>query len=354
MPLNKRTQAYIASCVGVNLRQSDWVKIEELARISTLRGIFHYLSVYVAILSIVFSSIYLDHVAATIVAIILIGGRQHSLYILNHDAAHYRLFKTPRVNKLVASILSNFVMLHHPSAWSYVQWTRVHRFHHAKLFTQDDPNYYDRLLNKDTQKFPTTFEVIVASFKNGLSSITRLIFSRQEYVPPKGNSCELGKYNHLRTILLPFRDDNEMEVERIQKLIFFSFLSFVLYYFGVFWEFFIYWIIPMYLVFPVILAFMDQVEHRWALSSNHSNNVNNNSRSIHFGFIAKIFLSFLPRGLHREHHIYPRAVASQLPALSRILCDKTQLSKPLKGMPELIKEINALAKSDKRRDQNAF
>jgi fatty acid desaturase len=88
---------------------------------------------------------YADSVWVTLFAIVLIAGRQHSLYILNHDASHYGLFRSKRINKIVGSLLSNMTMFHHPEAWSFVQWRRVHILHHRYVLSEGDLNYVGRV-----------------------------------------------------------------------------------------------------------------------------------------------------------------------------------------------------------------
>ncbi|WP_183085114.1 fatty acid desaturase family protein [Trinickia fusca] len=259
---------------------------------------------------------WVDHAAFTVLAIVFIAGRQHSLYILNHDASHYGLFKSPRTNKAVATLLSNLVMFHHPEAWSFVQWRRVHVFHHMYLFSDDDPNYVGRRMRGDVEREYPPGQLALACMKNGLSAIWQLFVGRQDYVPPKGRVTSKGHLNHLQALFCRFEGDRETEIERWVKLGFFAVALALIAYFHAWRPFLLLWLLPMYTVYPMILSLSDLTEHRW---TEKTDDLNDNTRSVKTSAALRIWISMLPRGLHREHHIYPRVIAVDLPRLAAIL-----------------------------------
>lgn len=342
MDNTQHSQPVTAKTLRSAVTPQVWAEITSLAKPSSFRGLALYVGVYAAIGTAIAASLYLNHLLATILAVVFIGGRQHSLYILNHDAAHYGLFKTPFANKFLGTLLSNFVMFHHPSAWSYVQWRRVHRFHHTDLFTDRDPNYVDRVNAGDTLTHISLSGLFWRSIKDGILSPVRVFIAKQDYVPPNGDRCYNGKYNHLRALLIPFQGDREMEVERLLKLGFFIIAFSLISYYGVWSTFLIYWVLPMYLVYPMILAFMDYTEHRWPESGD---DLEANSRSVRLGFLSKVIISFLPRGLHREHHLYQNVIAYKLPELSTILSRETRFTLPLNGLPALLNDVAMRARA---------
>jgi fatty acid desaturase len=67
-------------------------------------------------------------------AIIIIATQQHALFVLAHEAAHYRLFPNRRVNDLVGRLLSATVGL------SMCSYRVVHRLHHNHLYGDQDPD----------------------------------------------------------------------------------------------------------------------------------------------------------------------------------------------------------------------
>lgn len=311
-------------------------ELKELSRPNALRSLYLYAKVYAAIIGAFITNYYFQSVAVLVVSIIFIAGRQHSLYILNHDASHLGLFRTKWANKWVASILSNFVMFHHPSAWSFEQWQRVHYFHHRELFTNNDPNYVDRVLAGDTHRQLSIGQLFISCVKAGLMSPIKLFSGYHDYVPPSKQALYSKKHGHLRSLLLPFKNDDAMEVERYAKLAFIASSIFFVFLNDLLTLFLLLWVLPMYTIFPMILTFMDLTEHRW---NSESTDVILNSRSVQYGVLEKLVLSFLPRGFHREHHLCPRVISTDLPKLSKLLCEHGNLDKPVRGVIGLLSDI---------------
>lgn len=319
-----------------DLSQEGRAHIQRLMRQDQKDSALAYLKIYLAIFAAVAIAIYSNNIVVYLISIIIIGGRQHSLYILNHDASHYALFKSKHVNKWVAEILSNFVMMHHPEAYSFVQWRRVHMYHHKSLFTNGDPNYVGRQNNGDTQVPLTRRKLIGLCLKAPYFQLKNFFFFKQDYVYPFEDRFEKNSVNHLATLFTSYHRDLEMHRERFIKVVFIvSVLSIVA--FNGWWkEFLLLWIVPMYTVYPMILTFMDMTEHRW---DRGEIDLNDNTRSVKYGLLSSVVFSFLPRGLHREHHVFPAVPVSRLRQLSLILVGETRLEKPLNGFGALINDI---------------
>lgn len=81
----------------------------------------------------------------------------------------------------------------------------------------------------------------------------------------------------------------------------------------------------MYTAYPMILTYYDLTEHRW---TSNSLTMSTNCRSVRLGMIGRVLTSFLPRGLHLEHHVFPNVVACDLPKLSLILQHDGAVAKP--------------------------
>lgn len=67
-------------------------------------------------------------------AIVVIATQQHALFVLAHEAAHYRLFPNRRVNDLVGRLLAAAAGL------SMCAYRVVHRLHHNYLYDDRDPD----------------------------------------------------------------------------------------------------------------------------------------------------------------------------------------------------------------------
>lgn len=262
-------------------------------------------------LVIVFSQLYF-HPFLYLLTIFIIAARQHSLYVLNHDASHGNLFKSYAWNKVIATVFSNAFFFHHPEAFSFVLWRRIHRLHHAFLFTDKDPNYVGRKNAGDAIRQYSHAEVFILCVKAMIFSFYNFFFMKQDYVGP--DDIVINKKNHLSLLLFPIAQDEEMEIERKFKIIFFSVFFISLSYFGAWKIFFLYWVLPMYTMYPFILRLMDLTEHNWYV--NNSADLEKNSNTIVPGIMAKIFISDCNRSYHWEHHRFPRVPLFRLPELS--------------------------------------
>ncbi len=331
--MNSAAEALPADSVSLPIQKrlsaASLQVVESLATVNPLRSVMQYLLVYLAIAFIITSAIWLNHWAATLLAIFLISARQHSLYILNHDASHSALFKRRGLNRWWASIFSNFVMFHHPEAWSFVQWRRVHLHHHQGLFTEQDPNYVGRRMQGDTERSYTGGQLLLTSLRGAPNAWRDFLVGRQDYVAPGRLTVEKGKYAHLRTLFKAFNDDAEMEQERRWKWVFFITTIALMASFNVLDVFLLYWMLPMYTVYPMILRFHDISEHNWHVRSL---DLNENTRSRHPGWISGLFLSYLPRGYHREHHVFPRVCVTNLPNVSQLLVKEGLVERPIKNL----------------------
>ncbi len=69
-----------------------------------------------------------------LIAVVAIGIQQHALFILAHEAAHYRLFKDRSVNDAVGRLIGM------AGAISMCTYRVVHRLHHNNLYTEEDPD----------------------------------------------------------------------------------------------------------------------------------------------------------------------------------------------------------------------
>jgi fatty acid desaturase len=67
-------------------------------------------------------------------AVTLIATQQHALFVLAHDAAHYRLFSNRALNDLVGRLLAMAAGL------SMCTYRVVHRLHHNHLYAEQDPD----------------------------------------------------------------------------------------------------------------------------------------------------------------------------------------------------------------------
>jgi fatty acid desaturase len=71
---------------------------------------------------------------AIVFAVVVIGIQQHALFILAHDAAHYRLFRSRGLNDVVGRAIGM------TGGISMCTYRVIHRLHHNNLYTDEDPD----------------------------------------------------------------------------------------------------------------------------------------------------------------------------------------------------------------------
>ena len=72
--------------------------------------------------------------ALVLAAIVIIGTQQHALFILSHDAAHYRLFSNRTINEFFGRMCAAAAGL------SMCTYRVIHRLHHNYLYGPQDPD----------------------------------------------------------------------------------------------------------------------------------------------------------------------------------------------------------------------
>ncbi len=68
------------------------------------------------------------------IAVVLIAPLQHALFVLAHDAAHYRLYQTRWLNDAVGRLIGTLVGV------SMCTYRVIHRLHHNHLYGPQDPD----------------------------------------------------------------------------------------------------------------------------------------------------------------------------------------------------------------------
>ncbi|MBL8511716.1 MAG: fatty acid desaturase family protein [Betaproteobacteria bacterium] len=137
-PLSVSSPAVSAQRAGArNAAARRILSPEELApllKLSTLRSLlalgqtFGLLAAAITLALLAWSS------QAVMVSMILIGIAQHGLFILAHEAAHYRLFANRRWNDGVGRIIGMI------GGVSMCTYRVTHRLHHNNLYSEEDPD----------------------------------------------------------------------------------------------------------------------------------------------------------------------------------------------------------------------
>lgn len=93
----------------------------------------------------------LNDAVGYILAVFIIGNRQHGLALLGHDGTHFMLHKTKWVNDLVSDMLAFWMLGLSTSGYRY-----VHFPHHKYLNTAEDPELKHRSTKAPQWDLPVT------------------------------------------------------------------------------------------------------------------------------------------------------------------------------------------------------
>ncbi len=108
--------------------------VQRLARISSWRATWSVLQEVLVLSVLVATALTFWTPVVVIPCVILIGTRQHALFILAHDAAHYRLFESRWLNDALGRACATVQGL------SMRTYRVVHRLHHNNLYGPADPD----------------------------------------------------------------------------------------------------------------------------------------------------------------------------------------------------------------------
>ena len=180
--------------------------------------------------------------------VILIGTRQHALFVLAHESAHYRLFEQRWLNDAAGRACATLQGL------SMRTYRVIHRLHHNNLYTELDPDtalhggyprgraYLVRKLLKDLSGF--TAWKTYAYFLGGAPALNTA--TQVAIRPLDDTSAKLREEAR--------QDRNTVIVVHLLFLAFFSWTGFIV-------EYLVLWILPLVTVVQAILRLRAIAEH---------------------------------------------------------------------------------------------
>lgn len=109
-------------------------RLAELTRLSPWRSAFA-IALTLSTIALAIAVAWTHFTWWTVVpAVLLIGTQQHALFVLAHDAAHYRLFGTRWLNDAIGRSVGSI------GGVSMMSYRVIHRLHHNALYSDVDPD----------------------------------------------------------------------------------------------------------------------------------------------------------------------------------------------------------------------
>ena len=291
-------------------------ELAPLTRLSTARSLLSILHTFGLIAVALWLAIATWPSAWMLPSIVVIGIAQHGLFILAHEAAHYRLFANRAANDGVGRFIG---MLGGISMCTY----RVtHRLHHNNLYTEEDPDTaihggYPRgkayLLKKLAQDLAGLNAWKTFAYFFGAPAINA--DTNREIRPLDDTSPQLRAAARAdRLWVIGFH-----VVAPIAASIADGGRGLAMYA--------VLWLLPLITVLQPILRLRAICEHGAAQDLSSPLTAARTNRT--FGSIANRFarVVLFPHHVnyHVEHHLYPAVPHYHLPALHRMLVDKGAL-----------------------------
>jgi len=237
-----------------------------------------------------------ETIFTTLMALFIIGSRQHALLSLMHESAHFRLFKSRFWNDAIGNLFAAY-----PIFWDMYGYRENHFQHHKYVNTEKDPDWQRKVDHPDW-KFPNSKDYVRRLFARYLYGFALLENFRFSLVM-SGHwpAQKLQRKGQIPTLL--------------QKLLYYGAIVGALAYAGALTEFAVYWLIPYYFIFPFIQKFRSIAEH-FALPYTHELN---QTRNVITNPIEAFFFGPHNLNYHLDHHLFPTVPNYNLPAFNKIL-----------------------------------
>lgn len=138
-------------------------EIRELSRRNTWRLTVAYAFDWGAIAGIYALAAAVNHPAGYLVAIFLLGTRQHALSVLGHEGTHGRAHPNRRVNKFMTDLLTFW-----PLGFDGAAYARFHLLHHRRTSQSDDPELAAKARQRPKYDLPLSRRRLVLMFVGDL------------------------------------------------------------------------------------------------------------------------------------------------------------------------------------------
>jgi fatty acid desaturase len=239
---------------------------------------------------------------AALLAIVLMAPLAHALFVLAHEAAHYRLYESRRLNDLAGRVCATLPGL------SMCTYRVTHRLHHNHLYGPEDP---DIALHGG---YPRGRGYLMRKLARDLAGLTAWKTYAYFFGAPAANA-DTGKASR------PLGDTSPAlraaaRRDRWVVLGFHVAAPVAAFATGWGWHYLVLWVVPLVTVLQAILRLRAICEHG-ATTDFYSPLTA--ARTTLAGPVARFFLFPHHVNYHVEHHLYPAVPHYHLPELHEAL-----------------------------------
>jgi fatty acid desaturase len=236
-----------------------------------------------------------------LVSILIIGSRQHALFVIAHDAAHYLLYEKRLANEIVGRACA---MLQGLSMCTY---RVIHRLHHNNLYGELDP---DTALHGG---YPRGRAYLIRKLLKDLSGLT----AWKTYAYFLGGAPALNTATNVA--LRPLDDTSEKlrsEARHDRNAVIFFHLGMLLLFAlsGYLLQYLVLWVLPLVTVVQAILRLRAIAEH--GATTDFSSPLTAARTNLGPAWLRWLIFPHQVN-YHIEHHLYASVPHYNLPALHR-------------------------------------
>ncbi len=274
---------------------------------------------------------FFPNILAIIIALFILGGKQLGCAIIMHDASHYSLFKSQKLNKFIGNFFGAWPILHNVQ-----QYRPYHLKHHRYTGTKDDPDL------KLALNFPTYLMSFIRKLLrdfsgiNGVKSIFGIIAMH----------LSILKYNLGGQVLklkesISSKEKIKMAYKNLKGPILFHVLFFLFFYCIQFWYLYLLWWLAQITTYNFCLRIRSMAEH--SMTSDVADPYQN-VRTTYANFFERILFAPLYVNYHVEHHLLMGVPAYKYPLMHQMLLEKGFYEKGIlsQGYWDLIKKATSI------------
>jgi fatty acid desaturase len=244
----------------------DQKKIMELSEQNLAKSILHISFDWISIALIIYlAQVYFNPITY-IIAVMLIGNRQHGLLILMHDSSHYRFSTKRKLNDTLGDLLTAWPLFIQMKAYR-----EKHLAHHRNSNTDKDPDF-------TMERYPRFRGEIVKMLIKDLFALNTVAQFREikKFQVPSSLGYKIG------------------------RLAFYLISISLIIYLGAFKGFLLFWIVPAFTWLKVCLRLRSIADH----SGLQHNEGPFDTRSIIPNLFDKLFLAPHFSSYHFGHHTF--------------------------------------------------
>ncbi|WP_394821536.1 fatty acid desaturase family protein [Pendulispora albinea] len=273
-------------------------RIRELSRIDQTRSVLHSAGEWVLIAAAIALCERVGSIWLYPVTVAFLGGRQHALFHLAHEATHYHLFRNRKVNDVFGDVVLAWASFH-----SIPLYRKRHFGHHRNIGNIDDPHIAETYQRSPTEwRFPKTRGALALWM---LRRLTGLTFPR-----------------YMRAFVRGFTHAPSRGYIAF-KIAYYAAMFGAITALGGWRIWLLYWIVPLATWTPMIRDLRLAAEHFGI--DGEEDLIGGKSRTVLPSVLGRIFVCSKGTYFHSEHHDYPSVPFYHLRRLHEEMRDNPRL-----------------------------